>query len=89
MIELNYKKPGAKYELYEKLENIIDFGEYENGSYSSAWCCIKKDESFAVSMVGFYDLYCDGYYFLIDLGLGYGLRLLFPHQNIKQSPGMS
>jgi hypothetical protein len=29
-------------------------------------------------MMGFYDLYCDGYYFLDDLGLGYGLMFTVP-----------
>jgi len=79
LIELNYKKPGVRYELFKKLEAIVSLGEYQKWKLlTSLDNALLKDESFPRLMMGFYDLYCNGYYFLDDLGLGYGLTFTVP-----------
>jgi len=79
LIELNYKKSGVKYELFKKLEAIVSLGDYQKWKLLTILDkALLKDESFPHLMMEFYDLYCDGYYFLNDLGLGYGLTFTVP-----------
>lgn len=84
LIELNYKKPGVKYELFKLFESVISFGEYQKWKLNTILDqALLKDESFPRLMMEFYDLYCDGYYFLRDLGLGYGLMFTTPPSKYK------
>ena len=78
-ISLNYKKSGAKYELYNLLKKQVDIGEFETfkmlGLLEETK---KKDEKLPYYLMEFYDLYCRGYSFLRDIGLGYGLSVEVP-----------
>jgi hypothetical protein len=74
LVEFNYKESRARYELFKLVERIVDMDEYHiwrfHGLLNKA---LAKADQFALVMMEFYDLYCDGYYFLKNLGLGYGL----------------
>ena len=79
IISLDYKKSGAKYELYNILKRLVDIGEFETykmlGLLNEAK---QRTERLPFILMEFYDLYCRGYYFLQDLGLGYGLMVVVP-----------
>jgi hypothetical protein len=76
LISLNYKANGAKYELYQLLSRQIALGEFEKYKLLKLLNQAKqKDEDLANTLVQFYDLYCDGYYFLRYIGLHYGLAV--------------
>jgi hypothetical protein len=79
LISLNYKKGGAKYEVFNLIQKHIDLGEYE--TYKMLGLLEetkKKNEKLPCYLMEFYDLYCHGYYFLQDMGLGYGLSVVVP-----------
>jgi len=79
LISLNYKKSGAKYELLNLIEKLIDKGEYETYKMLMLLQQAKqKDEKLPYYLMEFYDLYCKGYDFLYDIGLGYGLSVVVP-----------
>jgi hypothetical protein len=79
IISLNYNKGGAKYELYNILKRLIDLGEFETYKMLELLNEAKaKTERLPFVLVEFYDLYCKGYNFLQDLGLGYGLMVEVP-----------
>jgi hypothetical protein len=74
LISFNYKTRGAKYELDELLMGIIDKANYEEYRLISLLTDARnKTEQLPYILTRFYDLYCDGYSFLQNLGLGYGL----------------
>ena len=79
LISFNYKKNGAKYELLDFLKEKIDLAEYEThkirGMLSDA---LDKNEHLPHILSEFYDLYCRGYKFLSDLGVGFGLSIECP-----------
>lgn len=82
LISLNYKKNGAKYELYNVLKKHIDISEYETQKFRGLLLrAKKKDEKLPKLLMEFYDLYCRGYGFLDDLGVGYGLSVECPPTN--------
>ncbi|HTH57953.1 MAG TPA: hypothetical protein VL728_18020 [Cyclobacteriaceae bacterium] len=84
LIEMNYRKSGAKYDLFRKLESIVSLGEYQRWKLNIILDkALLKDDSFPRLMIEFYDLYCDGYHFLNDLGLGYGLMFAVPPSKYK------
>lgn len=79
LISLNYKKIGARFELLNLIEKLVDLGEYE--TYKMLMLLDKagqKDEKLPYHLMEFYHLYCRGYYFLSDIGLGYGLSIEVP-----------
>ncbi|NOU62274.1 hypothetical protein [Marinifilum caeruleilacunae] len=80
LVSFNYKKNGAKYELVNLLsEKYIDLGEYEKWKMLNKFrIALKRDENLPDILREFYDLYCRGYVFLNDLGLGYGLMVEVP-----------
>lgn len=79
LISLNYKKSDAQYELYKLLKKQIDLGEYETFKMLSLLYEAKlKNERLPYILMEFYDLYCNGYNFLRDLGLGVGLAFISP-----------
>jgi hypothetical protein len=79
IISLDYKKSGAKYELYNILKRLIDIGEFETYKILELLNQAKqKDERLPFILMEFYNLYCKGYSFLQDLGLGYGLMVEVP-----------
>ncbi|KAA9340259.1 hypothetical protein [Adhaeribacter soli] len=85
LISFNYKKNGAKYELVNLLtDRYIDLAEYEKWRMLNLLYAAKnKDEKLPDILRQFYDLYCKGYAFLNDLGLGYGLTVEVPPSNYK------
>lgn len=80
LISFNFKKNGAKYELVNLLsDKYVDLGEYEKWKLlNSLKTALKRDERLGPILREFYDLYCHGYVFLNDLGLGYGLTIEVP-----------
>jgi hypothetical protein len=80
LISFNFKKNGAKYELVKLLSGkYIDLGEYEKWKLlNNLKTALKRDEQLGLILREFYDLYCRGYAFLNDLGLGYGLTIEVP-----------
>ncbi|HEY8969195.1 MAG TPA: hypothetical protein VIM64_08875 [Puia sp.] len=86
LISYGYKGEAAKYGLYKLLENLIDKGEYETwkllGLLRKA---LKRDDELPEILMTFYDLYCKGYTFLDNLGLGYGLAVEVPYRLDKDS----
>lgn len=82
LISLNFKKSGAKYELWNLLKKHIDLGEFETYKMLGLLYEAKeKSERLSYILMEFYDLYCKGYIFLEDLGLGYGLAIEIPRVN--------
>ena len=80
LISVNFKKNGAKYELVNLLsDKYVDLGEYEKWKLlDSLKTALKRNEHLGPILREFYDLYCRGYGFLNDLGLGYGLTIEVP-----------
>jgi hypothetical protein len=82
LISLSFKKSGAKYELWNLLKKNIDLGEFETykmlGLLNEAK---QKTERLPYILMEFYDLYCKGYNFFQDLGLGIGLAVEVPRVN--------
>ena len=80
LLTLNYHKSGAKYELSNLLSKLIDLGEYETynlrGLLQEAQ---QKTVRLPYILMEFYDLYCRGYRFLQELGLGYGIAVEIPY----------
>lgn len=82
LIALNFKKSGAKYELWNLLKKHIDIGAFETWKMLGLLYEAKqKNERLPYILMEFYDLYCKGYYFLQDLGLGIGLAVEVPTVN--------
>lgn len=80
LISFNYKKSGAEYELVHLLtKRYIDLGAYERWKIlHNLYAALKCDDRLGSILREFYDLYCQGYEFLNDLGLGYGLIINGP-----------
>nr|GFC10172.1 hypothetical protein [Tanacetum cinerariifolium] len=79
LLTLNYRKSGARYELVKLLEQQLDLGEFETHKLLKLLqeACLKTPR-LPFILMEFYDMYCRGYYFLQDLGLGYGLAVASP-----------
>jgi hypothetical protein len=74
LISFGYKAPNTKYELFKLLEKHIDLGEHEKRKIKMLLeKVLNRDKELPEVLITFYDLYCDGYIFLQNLGLGYGL----------------
>lgn len=79
LISLNFKESGAKYKLWNLLKEHIDLGEFETYKMLELLNEAKqKNERLPSILMEFYDLYCKGYTFLQDLGLGVGLAVEVP-----------
>jgi hypothetical protein len=79
LLTLNYHKSGAKYELTKLLKQHIDLGDLETYKLLKLLQeAILKTPQLPFILMAFYNLYCRGYYFLQDLGLGYGLAVDAP-----------
>lgn len=82
LISLSFKKSGAKYELWKLLKKHIDLGEFETYKMLGLLYEAKqKTERLPYILMEFYDLYCRGYDFFQDLGLGIGLTVKVPTVN--------
>lgn len=79
LISIGYKQGGAKYQLYKLLMRYIDPGEFETYKMLKLLYEAKqKSDRLPNILVDFYNLYCKGYQFLQDLGLGFGLAIEVP-----------
>lgn len=82
LMSLSFKKSGAKYELWSLLKKHIDLGEFEAYKMLGLLYEAKqKTERLPYILMEFYDLYCKGYNFFQDLGLGIGLAVEVPRVN--------
>lgn len=82
LISLSFKKSGAKYELWNLLKKHINLGEFETFKMLRLLNEAKqKNKKLPYILMEFYDLYCKGYNFLQDLGLGIGLAVEVPRVN--------
>jgi hypothetical protein len=82
LISLSFKKSSAKYELWNLLKKHIDLGEFETYKMLALLNEAKqKTERLPYVLMEFYDLYCKGYNFFQDLGLGIGLAVEVPRVN--------
>jgi len=80
LISLGYKGRSAKYELSKLLLEIVDKTKYENWRIRRLLTkAAQRDEELPQILLHFYDLYCKGYSFLDNLGLGYGLAIAVPY----------
>lgn len=79
LISLNYKTPANLYEAEKILFNLVDEGKYYEWSLRHILEeIINKSNNSALYIEQCYNLYCEGYDFLNDLGLGYGLCISSP-----------
>jgi hypothetical protein len=80
LISYGYKGNRVKYGLYKLLEKHIDKGEYEKWKMLRRLRkALQRDKELPQILMTFYDLYCKGYNFLDNLGLGYGLAVEVPY----------
>jgi hypothetical protein len=80
LISYGYKGDRVKYGLYKLLVKHIDKGEYEKWKLVKLLHkALRRDTYLPQILMTFYDLYCKGYYFLDNLGLGYGLAVKVPY----------
>ena len=79
LISYGYKADNSKYGLFRLLEQHIDKGELETKRVRMLLTkALNKDKDLPQILMTFYDLYCKGYNFFDNLGLGYGLAFPAP-----------
>lgn len=83
-VSLNFKKQHVIHEIRKVIDKYLDFGEFEKSKVNKVLTdLISKNDDFAKSLMSTYDMYCDGYYFLDNIGLGYGLTFANDFYEIK------
>lgn len=86
LISLNFKACGSSQTVTKIFERYIDFGKFETWKmYRLLNQVVHKKNNYPFAIAEFYDLYCHGYYFLQNLGLGYSLSIEVPAKNIGSS----
>jgi len=79
LIALNYKENSDKYALWRLLKKQIDLSDFETYKMLALLRqAQQKNDRLAEILAAFYHLYCRGYEFLQDLGLGMGLSIEDP-----------
>jgi len=79
LISLNYQNKFILNQIEEIISRYIDFGKFETAKMIDLLYRAKEnDESTGEILRSFYYMYCDGYYFLQDIGLGFGLACEVP-----------
>lgn len=74
LISLNFKDRHVKHEMGKIIDSFLDFGKFEERKLRKTLTdLIERTDDFAKSLIDTYDLYCLGYNFFDNLGLGYGL----------------
>ena len=77
LIEFNYKQHDAKHLFGNILDRFISKGEFEEWKIRKMLSkALDNDKELPKILVHFYDLYCNGYSFFDNLGLGYGLSVV-------------
>jgi hypothetical protein len=88
LISFSYKSPTAKYELPGLLEKRCNKGNYETWKLRSLLTrALEGNQQLPDILITFYDLYCKGYSFLDNIGIGYGLEMELTYS--WPTPGMS
>ncbi len=81
LISYGYKGDKVKFGLFALLEKHIDKAEYEKYRVRNLLTkALQADRRLPEILMTFYDLYCRGYTFFDNLGLGYGLSVKVPSQ---------
>jgi hypothetical protein len=84
LISLNYKTPSSLYEAEKLLTKYVDVGKYYEWYVEQILMkIIERPKNVQKYIEQCYDLYCDGFGFLDNLGIGYGLCLTVPPENYK------
>jgi hypothetical protein len=79
LISLNFKSKHIEIEIDDIIEKYIDYGKFETIKVLTLLKkALKKEQNTGEILRQFYDMYCTGYYFFEDLGLGYGLACETP-----------
>lgn len=79
LISYGYKSGTAKKWLQPLLSKHIDKGEFERRRVHKLLTkALSRDEDLPQLLMFFYDMYCKGYNFFDNLGLGYRLRIEVP-----------
>ncbi len=79
LISLDYKQKHAHYELSRLLRRCIGAAEFETLRILDALNLARgKRDGQSAALMQLYDLYCEGYGFLRELALGYGLAVRAP-----------
>jgi hypothetical protein len=82
LVSFSYKQNGAKYELFKLLSTQVNLGEYETYKLTLLLNEAKlRNEKLPGILEKFYDLYCHGYGFLHNLGMGLGLSMVYLPDN--------
>ena len=82
LTSFGYKSETAQKWLPRLLEKHIDKGELEKRRIHRLLTkVLNRDKELPKILMTFYDLYCKGYNFFDNLGLGYGLRVEVPGIN--------
>ncbi|GDY27759.1 hypothetical protein AHAT_36490 [Agarivorans sp. Toyoura001] len=81
LISINYKIPSGLYEAEKVLSNYFSMGKYYEWNIRNILQKITdKPTDVQKYIEQCYDLYCDGFDFMDNLGLGYGLGITCPDQ---------
>ena len=79
LISLSYKQPSSLYEAEKILKRHINVGKYYEWNLRRIIQKVIDRPTDAHKYIEqCYDMYCDGYGFLDNLGLGYGLSITVP-----------
>ncbi|ROS66355.1 hypothetical protein [Vibrio crassostreae] len=79
LISISYKMPSGLYEAQKILSNYFSLGKYHEWALRNLLGkIVSKPADVHKYIEQSYDLYCEGYDFLDNLGLGYGLSIIHP-----------
>jgi len=77
----NFRQKGANRAIRNIIEKYIDYSKYETQFILNLVTGIKeKSKSCQSNLKTTYHLYCSGYAFLDNIGIGYGLKLVVPYE---------
>ena len=79
LISFNYKSDSSKDRFYKLIfTNLLDVNDFEKWKIIRLLRNSLNNKNLPVNLMLMYELYCKGYDFLHNLGLGYGLTLKVP-----------
>jgi len=79
LISINYKKPSGLYEAEKTLSKYFSLGKYHEWNVRNILKkIIERPDDVHKYIEQCYDLYCDGFNFLDNIGLGYGVDIKCP-----------
>ena len=79
LISLDFGKRSIRHDVERLLEKHLDYGKFETSQILSILRkALASREELPRILTQLYDMYCHGYSFLEDLGLGYGLLCKVP-----------